>query len=129
MCFVQIGICCSLESNLNFHFFLHRALGYANALSFKNVDEADIDCVEKYIKNDALKNAAAQLEESVEGDYESVSFCLQEHQLIQIFGEIHALNPSEFQFERGDRIRIRNLVEYVRDVVDGDGKLKRSCTF
>lgn len=104
-------------------------MGYANALSFKNIDDADIDCVQSYIKYDALKNAVAQLEHSVEGDYESVSFCLQDNQMIEIFGDIHASNPSEFKFERGDRIRIRSLVEYVKDVVDGEGKLKGLALF
>lgn len=99
-------------------------LGFANASSFKDIDEADIESVEKYIKYNALKNTADQLEQSVGGDYESVSFCLQYDQLVEIFGEIHASNPSEFKFERGDKVRIRNLVEYVKDVVDGDGKLK-----
>lgn len=80
--------------------------------------------MEKYIKYDALKNTAAQIEQSVGDDYESVSFCLQDDQLIEIFGVIHASKPSEFKFERGDKVRIRNLVEYVKDVVDGDGKLK-----
>lgn len=104
-------------------------MGYANALSFKNVEESDIDCVENYIKYDALKNAAAQLEQSVEGDFESVSFCLQDDQLIEIFGDIHASKLSEFKFERGDKIRIRNLVDYVKDVVDGEGKLKGLAHF
>lgn len=103
---------------------MNSALGFANALSFKDVDEADITLVEEYIKFDALKEAAAQLEQSVEGDYESVSFCLQHDQLVEIFGNVHASNPSQFKFERGDRVRIRNLVEYVKDVVDGGGKLK-----
>lgn len=112
-----------LESNLSFH-FLNSALGFANAMSFKDVDEADVNFVEEYIKFDALKNATAQLEQSVEGDFESVSFCLQHDQLVEIFGNVHASNPSEFKFERGDKVRIRNIVEYVKDVVDGDGKLK-----
>lgn len=99
-------------------------MGFANALSFKDVDEADIESVEKYIKYDALKSLTDRLEETVEGDFESISFCLQHDQLIGIFGKIHASNPSEFKFERGDKVRIRNLVAYVKDVVDGDGKLK-----
>lgn len=93
-------------------------------MSFKDVDDADIESVENYIKFDALKNSVDKLEQSVEGDFESVSFCLQHDQLIEIFGEIHASTPSEFKFERGDKVRIRNLVAYVKDVVDGDGKLK-----
>lgn len=58
------------------------------------------------------------------GDFESVSFCLDHDQLIEIFGIIHASNPLNFKFERGDIVRIKNLVEYVKEVVDGDGKLK-----
>lgn len=80
--------------------------------------------MENYIKFDALRNTTTQLEQSIEGEYESVSFCLQHDQMVDIFGELYASNPSEFKFERGDKIRIRNLVEYVKDVVDGDGKLK-----
>lgn len=99
-------------------------MGFANALSFKDVDEADIESVENHIKYDALKNLTDQLEESVAGEFESVSFCVQPDQLICIFGQIHASNPSGFRFERGDKIRIRNLVAYVKDVVDGGGKLK-----
>lgn len=99
-------------------------MGFANAISFKDIDEADIDSVENYIKYDALNNAVDRLEQSVEGDFDSVSFCLHHQQLIEIFGEIHASNPSEFRFERGDRMRIRCIVEYVKDIVDGAGKLK-----
>lgn len=97
-------------------------------MSFKDVNEVDIENVEKYIKNDALQSAIDKLEQSVEGEFESVSFCLQD-QIIEIFGEIHASNPSKFKFERGDKIRIRNIVAYVKDVVDGDGKLKGLCHF
>lgn len=88
------------------------------------MDDSDIDSVENYIKFNALKNATDALEQSIEGDFESVSFCLQDDQMTDIFGEIHASNPSKFKFERGDRIRIRCLVDYVKDIVDGDGNLK-----
>lgn len=46
---------------------------------------------------------------------------IDDEQLKNYFGEIYASKPSKFQFQRGDTLLIKELVEHVKRVVDGGG--------
>lgn len=41
--------------------------------------------------------------------------------LIVYFGELYASNPTESQFQLGDRILIKELVNFVKNIVDAKG--------
>lgn len=77
--------------------------GFANALAFKSINDADIDFVENRIRNTHVEN------------------CHGIEYLTNIFGKMFASNPSQFQFLRGERKHIKELVKHVKNVVDKDG--------
>lgn len=77
--------------------------GFANALAFKTIDETDIDFVENRIR-------AIHVEKC-----HDIKF------LTNTFGKTFASNPSQFQFLRGEKRQIKELVKHVQNVVDKDG--------
>lgn len=77
--------------------------GFANALAFKTINDADIDFVENRIRNTHVE------------DGHSIEY------LTNIFGKTFASNPSQFQFLRGERKHITELIKHVKNVVDKDG--------
>lgn len=106
--------------------YINSWLRFSNGICFKDVNETDISSVEEYIKNHALNDVTKQLEESFGGHCE---FCLDDEQMIEIFGPRHASNPTEFRFELGDKALIRTLVSHVKQLVDGNGKLSGLARF
>lgn len=106
------------------YLYNNRWLRFSNAISFKDVNEADIDSVEKYIKFDALRDVQNQLEQTFDAGDGDCDFLLDEEQLIEVYGPRYASNPSEFRFELGDKKMIRELVAHVKEIVDVNGKMK-----
>lgn len=100
--------------------FINSWLNFGNAISFKDIDDVDIDAVETYIKNHALENVTSQLEKSIGDECQAL---LDDDQLVEIFGEKYAPNPSEFKFLRGDRVKIRSIAAFLKERVDGNGNL------
>lgn len=45
---------------------------------------------------------------------------LTEKDKIHFFGAIYASNPNDFEFQRGEKKLINELVKYVKQTVDGD---------
>lgn len=78
-------------------------MGFANPLSFKNVDDAQIEKVENFIKF-KLSDKSKSKEE--------------------LFGKIFVNNPTQFEFLPGERLLIKELVVHVRQIVDSGGKNK-----
>lgn len=76
-----------------FHFYFS-LLGYANAISFKNITDEDIDHVQKRIREMPIDPA-----------------------LILRGGIV----STKFTLHRGDKILIKELVSYVKQLVDGNG--------
>lgn len=98
-----------------------RLCGYANALTFKNITNDDIDSVENFIKNDALNylSSITALNESERSGFVKEDEVLVDNQ--QYFGKLYASQPQNFRFQSGDRILIKALVERVKDIVDNNG--------
>lgn len=92
--------------------------GYGNALSFKDIEDCDINYVENFIRCEALSVCAKMFDESLGGDSEGL---LDRDQMLYIFGTTHAATPDQFKFYAGDIATIRKLVKHVKGVVDGDG--------
>lgn len=105
-------------------FLFLRLCGYANALTFKNITNDDIDSVENFIKNDALNylsSITALNESERSGFVKEDEVLVDNQQLIDYFGKLYASQPQNFRFQSGDRILIKALVERVKDIVDKNG--------
>lgn len=76
--------------------------GFANALTFKTIDDADIEFVENRIRMTHVD-------------------CHDNKNLINTFGKTFASNPSQFQFLRGEKKQIKELAKHVQKVVDKGG--------
>lgn len=78
-------------------------MGFSHPLAFKNIDDEHIDKVEQFIKfklHDELKSKC------------------------DLFGQMFADNPTQFEFLPGERLLIKELVAHVLEVVDSGGKNK-----
>lgn len=77
--------------------------GFGNALAFKTINDADIDFVENRIKETRMQDR------------------IDNKNLIDIFGKNFAGIPSQFQFMRGERKQIKELVRHVQNEVNRGG--------
>lgn len=92
--------------------------GYGNALSFKDVEDSDIEYVQTFIRNRALSVCSKMFDESLSENNEGL---LNSDQMTFIFGTTYAAIPDQFVFHLGDIKTIKKLVEHVKSAVDGDG--------
>ena len=78
--------------------------GFSNPLSFKRVDDIQIDEVQKFVKekHGALKSRFND-------------------NSVNLFGQMYASNPECFEFMPGERILIMEIAAYVRRIVDCGG--------
>lgn len=95
--------------------FTNSGGGYGNALSFKKIDDTDIAYIEEKVRSNGCA-IRKQLDESVDMDCEP-----SDHSLIDIFGKVYASDPSNFHFERGELLLIKELVAHVKGIVDANG--------
>lgn len=95
--------------------FMNSGGGYGNALSFKNIDDNDIAYIEEKVRSNGSA-IQTQLDDSVDMNCQA-----NDNNLIEIFGKVHASDPSKFYFERGDRLLIKEIVKHVKGMVDVDG--------
>lgn len=96
-------------------FFLSSESGWGNALSFKNLTDADIKLMEQKVREGGI-SIKRELNESIDME------CEVSHQhMTDIFGKF-ADTPDKFQFERGEVILIKELVAHVKLVVDANGE-------
>lgn len=94
--------------------------GYGNALSFKNIGDAEIDYIEKYTKENAMDILTRKFcDES--HIHEKCDVLIDDDIMCDHFGERFASTPTEFSFRSGDRFLIRECVKHVKLVVDRDG--------
>lgn len=75
--------------------------GFKDAVTIKNIDDAVIDHVETFIKNDLIE----RLEKF------SVNIT-DESQITMFFSYLFKDNPKSFQFSLGEKIQIREIAEY-----------------
>lgn len=78
--------------------------GFANPISFKNVNDKQIDEVQKFIreKSDILKS-------QFKGD------------TLNLFGRIYSNCPERFEFLPGERILIKEMAAHVKQIADCGG--------
>lgn len=92
--------------------------GFGNALSFKDLDETDIETVEAFVRNELLKILSENASESIGGDCDAL---LDEQQMLDSFGEAYKDQPANFKFLNGHRKLIINVAAHVKQLVDGKG--------
>lgn len=101
----------------SFQFFLISSEGYGNAISFKSITRATIKEIESQVQQNGIA-IERELNKSMEMD---CSVEVHNDNLIEMFGEHFANNPSQFRFRMGDIVLIEELVERVKQIVDQDG--------
>lgn len=92
--------------------------GFGNALSFKDIDDADIEAVEHVVKTQTLNILSKKMSESNDCDCDVL---IDNDQLEEYFGEVYKEAPDQFKFLAGDIKTIKRAVEHVKRVVDGNG--------
>lgn len=107
-------------SSFNIIHCFHRMNGFANALTFKDIDDEDIEAVEHFVKTQTFKILSNKIlsSDSTSADCDVLVEC---EQMINYFGEVYKEAPKHFKFLAGDRKLIKRLVEYVKQAVDGNG--------
>lgn len=106
--FILNGLCSFLFCLWN-HFNIRSLSGFGDAITWKNIDDDDVDYVENFIKTKVL-HVAQKMDGNGKTD-----------QLVDFSGEFYASSPNDFEFLRGDRKQIKEIVAYVKKVVDADG--------
>lgn len=98
--------------------------GYGNPLSFKNVDDDDIDFVEQFIRKKGCKFVNQIQNDENDSIAENNDVSEDEYDPADVYGEIFAKCPDKFQILRGYRNTIKSIVTHVKSLVDGKGENK-----
>lgn len=100
--------------------------GFANPLSFKKITDAEISTVANFIRENTmgflqqrLRDIIDQLDEQC--DQLECDVLVDDDELIDHFGALYAHNHKSFNFHLGDVILIKELVDHVKIIVDGNG--------
>lgn len=99
--------------------FFHSISGFNDALIFKDLTDADIAKIEKYMRECALDEIATALSESFDVNCDAL---VDEKQMIEIFGEKYAACPEKFEFLPGEIKLLKTLASHVKNLVDGNGE-------
>lgn len=95
--------------------------GFANVISFKKIDNEQINYVENFIKTEMLDILSKDANDSFGGDCDAI---IDHEIMVQHFGKRFSSCPSKFKFESGDRILIKELVQHVKKESDCCGILR-----
>lgn len=87
-------------------------------VSFKYIDDEEIDFVENFIRTEVFRNLTTEVDKSIGSDCDAI---VDNDVMVQHFGNRYASDPTKFKFERGDRIFIKELVAYVKKEAVGPG--------
>lgn len=109
--------------------FLCSDCGYGNPLSFKSINDDDIDFVEKEIKEKGESFAKKTQKVNSEGNDEMINDSMDNNDPVHTFGKIYAKCPDKFQFLRGERNFIKIIVAHVQKLVDHGGENKGLAQF
>lgn len=97
--------------------------GYGHPMAFKAMNDEHILKMEKFIREKTLNILQQNINQSVnEEQCEDCEVLLDDDELRDYFGDLYAQNPSSFQFEAGDVLLIKELINHVKTVADRNGK-------
>lgn len=101
--------------------------GFGNALSFKKITDEHIAIIEDFMRKNAFEYLTKEFcDVSMNNEYE---VDIDDELLINYFGPLYAHNTESFQFRPGDKIRIKEIVNYVKSKVDEGGPNKHLSFF
>lgn len=92
--------------------------GFANPISFKNITDVHIRDVENFIKEKCLTILQKRMSDSIEGECDVL---VDDQQMHDHFGMYANIDVSLFEFQVGDIVLIKELVEHVKQMVDEKG--------
>lgn len=93
--------------------------GFANALSFKDLDNTDIVAVEYFVREKTLKILQQKLSNSI--NEENCDVLVDDEELEQYFGPVYMQAPAKFKFLPGEIKLIKELAAHVKRLVDVNG--------
>lgn len=92
--------------------------GFANPLSFKKITDTEIMIVETFIRTKTMDFLQQRQSDNIDRQCDAF---FDDEELIDHFGELYANNPTLFEFHEGHKIFIREIVDHVKRIVDGNG--------
>lgn len=93
--------------------------GFSNAITFKTIDDDDINSVEQFVQNELDLCVGFSSNVQVNSVDDSVNLTSDENK-VHFYGS-YASNPKQFTFSAVDRKIIELLVTNVKQTVDFDG--------
>lgn len=107
----------------------YRLDGYTNALAFQGITDEQIANTEKFVReemyNYLIRTTAETINENDESfaiDTDDVFITITKEQLIDHFGKVYATDPSNFRFQSGEIILIKEMVKHVKSKFDSQQK-------
>lgn len=94
--------------------------GNGHPMAFKAVTDEHILNTEKFIRERALQILQKKLQISI--NEENCDVLIDDDELHDYFGDLYAKDTTSCQFEPGDVLLIKELVDHVKTVVDRNGK-------
>lgn len=94
--------------------------GYAHPMAFKAITDDEILKAEKFIREKTLSMLQKNAHDSI--NEENCDVLIDDEQLRDYFGDLYAQDTTSFQFEAGDILLIKELVDHVKAIADGNGK-------
>lgn len=108
------------------HYNLCRLDGYENALTFQEITDERIAQTESFVRNEMYNYLIRTTAESINANDESYltddDVLITKEQLIDHFGKIYASDPSNFRFQSGEIVLIKELVKHVKGKVGSEQK-------
>lgn len=101
--------------------------GFGNPLSFKSITNVEVTAIENFIRKNAFEYLTKTFCDVSMDDECEVD--ISDEVLTNYFGPLYAHNTASFQFRPGDKIRIKELVNYVNNKVDEGGPNKNLAFF
>lgn len=89
----------------HYNIFVYSFCGFGNALSFKTIDDEEINKIEKRVRENGAQFLASHPDKNAK----------------DFFGDVFASNPKKFEFSPGDVKFINQIVAHVKKIVDGNG--------
>lgn len=94
--------------------------GYAHPMVFKAITNTEISKVETFVRERALAILQQNIHDSI--NEENCEVVIDDEQLREYFGDLYVQDTSSFQFESGDLLLIKELVDHVKSIADANGK-------
>lgn len=95
--------------------------GYAHPMAFKAITDDEILKAERFVREKTLSILQKNMNESI-NEGENCEVLIDDEQLRDYFGDLYAQDTTSFKFEAGDVLLIKELVDYVKQVADRNGK-------